>query len=1367
MTPSIPTSVLHLLFVDTGEISCSDMVAEFASRSIGCRLSCADTLKTAQAYIDLDPPDIICVASTLPDGPGSTLLRSQTPIPVIFLVHPEELEQAESLLIPGTDILVRSSHMMQELPHRCMHLLQGYHLMNRGRTVRDCGEERIRISEERLAMSQQLGHTGSWEFHLQSGQIWGSAEGFRIYGFPPVDGLMDIEAIEACIPERERVHQAMVDLIQQGTPYDLTFSIMPADGSSPRTIRSLARLQTDTAGNPHRVIGVIIDITEQKQYEEELRKTNAYLESLIDVANVPIIVWDPTFHITRFNHAFEHLTGRSADEVLGQSLEVLFPPSRVERSMRLIRTTLDGVRWETVEIEIQHRDGSVRAVIWNSSTLYSADGQEPVATIAQGQDITDRRKLEHEREEAVRQINRNLAQLSILNDGIRNPLTVITLSLDSHIPAAVASRIIAQVHEIDTMANQLDQRWVESEKILNYLSLHYHLLPEVRQDHTSIVNSRNPVTQPACAESGVVQAKETSLLVEEIQAEFYTILESIDALVYVADMTTHDILFMNRRGRKVFGDVIGKKCFDSVQHVQQQPCAFCSTILEPGSDGSDVFRWEYYNQQNGRWYDCRARAIRWVNGRLARVEIATDITDRKETESALKESEEQYRTLADRVHDGIYIYTGDRFVFVNNRVSEITGYSKEELLGMKLWDLLHPEDRDRVLAISRDRLSGSPAPRTYESRIITNRGEIRYLELAVADIRYQGRLAALGAARDISDQKKVEAHLREREELLRTVVTNLSGVVFSVDREGVFLLSEGKSLGTLGLSPGEVVGRSVFEIFHDVPLIIDGMHEVLGGRPWTGTIKVRDTFFDTMVTPILDPEGGVCGGVGVATDVTERTRMEDTRVFLMRSDYLQSGEDFFHSLARYLAHTLKMDYICIDRLSRDLQTAQTVAVYYDGEFEPDITYAVEDTPCSTVIGERISIIAEGVARLYPSNGLLAELQAESYVGATLWGFDGKPIGLIAAIGRRSLTDTSLAASVIQLVAVRAAGELERTLSEQALRESEERYRVTVSAIPDALFVLDNKGVFLRCQVKDPAFLYRPEDQFIGRSVMDVLPDRVSHIVMDAILSVMDTGTAQERSYFLDLPDGRRWYEMRMVRITGNELLGMVRDITTRTMAEEALRESNQKLRLLTSLTRHDIFNQIAATGMFLDLADQAPDGEKSHEYLGHAREAVERIEAIIGFTREYERFSMVCGGWLNLAGIIRAATDEISFRDVSLAVDIPVDIEIYADPIIRKVFTTLMENAIRHGLSVTTIWMEVQQQGTDLIIICEDNGVGIEESEKERIFDHGYGRHTGIGLFLAREILSITGLSIRECGRPGAGARFEISVPSGKFRTVL
>ena len=164
-------------------------------------------------------------------------------------------------------------------------------------------------------------------------------------------------------------------------------------------VSDYTHIRRDASGTITHYEGIILDISDRKRAEELLKETNDYLQSLFDYANAPIMVWDPGFRITRFNHAFEHLTGRTEKEVIGQHISILFPESSRESSLEQIGITLAGEHWETVEIPILHVSGDVRTILWNSATLFGEDGKTVITTIAQGQDITERK----EAEEALRE----------------------------------------------------------------------------------------------------------------------------------------------------------------------------------------------------------------------------------------------------------------------------------------------------------------------------------------------------------------------------------------------------------------------------------------------------------------------------------------------------------------------------------------------------------------------------------------------------------------------------------------------------------------------------------------------------------------------------------------------------------------------------------------------------------------------------------------------------------------------------------------------------------------------------------------------------------------------------------------------------
>jgi len=233
---------------------------------------------------------------------------------------------------------------------------------------------------------------------------------------------------------------------------------------------------------------------------------------------------------------------------------------------------------------------------------------------------------------------------------------------------------------------------------------------------------------------------------------------------------------------------------------------------------------------------------------------------------------------------------------------------------------------------------------------------------------------------------------------------------------------------------------------------------------------------------------------------------------------------------------------------------------------------------------------------------------------------------------------------------------------------------------------------------------------------------------------------------------RRWQEL-------------VGEIQERKEAEHALLSANRRLQLLNDITRHDIINSL--TGFFLLLSRAEARAAGNPELLAQIqkeKEIADLIHRQIVFTRDYQEIGLRMPEWQNVEDIITKAWVGHKIGSVRIDIQVP-GLEIFADLLLEKVFYNIIDNAMKYGgPAMTAVRFTMHREGDSVIIVCEDDGLGISEETRKNLFRRGYGKHTGYGLFMIREILSISGLTITENSRPGSGARFEILVPKGLYR---
>jgi PAS domain S-box-containing protein len=307
-----------------------------------------------------------------------------------------------------------------------------------------------------------------------------------------------------------------------------------------------------------------------------------------------------------------------------------------------------------------------------------------------------------------------------------------------------------------------------------------------------------------------------------------------------------------------------------------------------------------------------------------------------------------------------------------------------------------------------------------------------------------------GMAQDITERKQAEASVKLVKHRQAKMIANIGDVIVIIDQDGINRYKSPNVEKWFGWKPEELVGANAFDNVHpdDLAAAQEFVGKLMQSPNATGTTEWRYRCKNgtykwieiTLINLLDDPD--ILGVLGNYQDITESKQIEEVQSYLLQISGGNPGEDFFETLARYLAKTLDMGYVCIDTLHGDGLTARTLAIYHDGKLEVNVEYALKDTPCGDVVGKEICVFPRQVCSLFPHDAALQELQAECYLGTTLWSFDMKPIGLIAVIGRNELISSHFAESVMKLVSIRAAGELERRQAYEEKHLIEQQFQQT-------------------------------------------------------------------------------------------------------------------------------------------------------------------------------------------------------------------------------------------------------------------------------------------------------------------------------------
>ncbi|HWQ65636.1 MAG TPA: PAS domain S-box protein [Methanospirillum sp.] len=783
----------------------------------------------------------------------------------------------------------------------------------------------------------------------------------------------------------------------------------------------------------------------------------------------------------------------------------------------------------------------------------------------------------------------------------------------------------------------------------------------------------------------------------------------------------------------------------------------------PGSEsGVSSIEFRIVTKEDGiRWINHGCQPVYGAEGiPLGRRVSNRDISAMKKAQGELEASEARYRGIIENSAAGVvYTNISGQYLFANEAFLSLLGYTLDELKKLTIDDITFSGDKKLEFPLREELIRGERSVFRMNKRYLTKDSRLIWVDISVSIIRdLRGEPTHfIGIVLDISLQKRAEKKLIESERQAQALITYspvgiaivLKGQIQYVNKELLRMFKYGSAIDLLGTPVINLIDASE----RDKVLVFNwkrSLDEIQIDSLETYGKRSDNTSFPLLISTSVIEQAEGMNTIAFFQDISTRKQAElDIRA--SEEKYRFISENTGDVISLYDAHTLRYTYVSPSVVEQLGFTPDEMISRSLSEFIP-VAYTSQ-------IRELLYSWIEAYRKGDESTRYqIIEAEAFRKDGSTI---PTEAVTTLLSDNERNVT------SVLSVTRDISA----RKDAEQTLRRSKAALRTVLDSMNEAVFIHDTTGQILdynaqmlkMFRIPDPELAktwsfskdYSASDNTIG-----LLPK----IWWDVI-----EGKSQFFEWRSRRPSDGSLFdaEVYMTRIDlpqGPAVLTSVNDISERKQAQSALEQVNKKLNLLSSITRHDILNSLTAMIGYLGFVKEiAPEG-KVATLIMKIDSLAQTIRNQIGFTRDYQDLGIHAATWQDVDRLIKIVS-LIKPGNMTITSDLS-GLSVFADPLLEKVIYNLLDNAIRHGEWVTEIRNHWYRDGAGIVWVFEDNGAGVPAAMKERIFRQGVGKNTGLGLFLVREILSITGMTIRETGVQGEGARFEILVPEGGFRII-
>lgn len=1145
------------------------------------------------------------------------------------------------------------------------------------------------------------------------------------------------------------------------------------------------------------------DMTDQLSTEESLASAKEHLDVTLKSIGDGVIVTDENCIITSLNRIAEVLTGWSEEDAIGKPIDEVFrltdlnSNERINPAIQAIESGNTVHITDDCQLESRHKD---TYIVGDSVAPIKDRNSHIKGSVIVFRDIT--------REKEAQDYKNYLASIiESAEDGIIGTDTDAMITTWNN-----GAEAIFGYTEEEVLGQRIDLIYPEGyESELNSVfrrvtdgnSIRHHMtrrkskngeIIDVSLTLSPIVNERNEITGTSGILRDIGDIVKAKQKIEESYTWCSTMLRSIGDAIISTD-TNQNVTYMNPVAESLTGWSLDEARNRPINEIFAITNEYTGEVTENPieavlREGTVVGLANHtiLTARNGDVWpidDSGAPIINADGEITGAVIVFREISARKKAEKILRDSESKYRALFNSTGAATVIIEKEGTILLSNAGFEkLSGYQSPAIDGRMKWmDFVDTKSLALMSERSRRRDGkSSPYHDSYEFTFIDRSGASRDILLILESI--EGSSNVVCNLIDISGQKKVQNDLIESKNKLRVILNSLPHIVVQKDRDLRILWA---NTAAKKLNP-DLIGMTCYESFlaqNEPCSECNALKAIESGEIQRKKIFHEDvagkggSYWEKTSIPIVDTEGNCHSVVELTKDITSKEQSKNKFLFQ-------------HNLAEKLSVTSSLDD-AIDVLFTSLLEIPGI--------DSGTLYLTDDVKGGFSLVRSIGITEEfknAVSYLEPESGYFNRLAVKKPVYgciddvsphlADISGWEGvrsfvyipvvasdEILGACFLISHENCEVSESLRYIIESAIDLIGNSFSRVLTEEKLRESGQKLEIALKSADLFVWEYFIEGQKIKWNNNVLNRLGYACDDVIDYDWWSSLVHPEDQHEKNKGLTAAISGNSEfySNKYRIQTSSGEwRWLNV-LGKVTNRDsngnathLTGVIQDITRLKDDENALKVANKKLNLLSSITRHDIINQVTSALIYLEMTrDMNEDDHALLENLDVIENSVNVIASQIEFTRDYQDLGLELPIWQGIASTVEhagtcACPDSIEL-DIS---DICSDIEILADPMFEKIFSNLFDNSVRHGEGVSAISVHCRKDGGDLKIIYHDNGPGIPADMKNKIFIKGIGKNTGLGLFLIKEILEITGMKIEENGIPGEYAQFEIFVPCGKWR---